>query len=156
MKGHPDERRYALQAGLAFLAGKKNEAGKKLLDPLVGENDPSAMLALAFISPDGEAAELMRRAAEQRNPTGMMLFGMTRLTGKGMPKNEIDGVRMIRRAAESGSTRAMLLLANFYRQGLYGVGYDPQEGDRLVAAAAKLGDPRAKDMQASLSAAPQE
>ena len=156
MKANPAERRFVLQAGLAFLAAKKNEAAKKLLDRLIGENNSSAMLALAYTLPEAEAAELMRRAAEQGSPTGMMLLGMTQITGKGVPKDEIEGVRMVRRAVDSGSTRAMLIMANFYHQGLFGVGYDPAKANRLVAEAAKLGDPRAKDMLASLSAAPKE
>jgi TPR repeat protein len=154
MKANPAERRFVLQAGLAFLAAKKNEAAKKLLDRLISENNPSDMLALAY--PEAEAAELMRRAAEQGSPTGMMLLGMTQITGKGVPKDEIEGVRMVRRAVDSGSTRAMLIMANFHHQGLFGVGYDPAKANRLVAEAAKLGDPRAKDMLASLSAAPKE
>ena len=44
----------------------------------------------------------------------------------------------------------MLILANFYKEGALGVGYDPEEAKRLIAQAAKLGDPRAKDMLASL------
>ena len=40
---------------------------------------------------------------------------------------------MIRRAAEAGSTRAMLILANFYNEGALGLGYNPAEAKRLIA-----------------------
>ena len=44
----------------------------------------------------------------------------------------------------------MLILANFYKEGTFGVGYDANEAKRLIAEAAKLGDPRAKAVLASL------
>jgi TPR repeat protein len=86
----------------------------------------------------------------------MILFGMTQITGKGTEKNTLDGVRMIRRAADAGSTRAMLILANFYNSGVYGVGLNPREAKSLIAKAADLGDPAAKDMLASLAAGDQD
>ena len=100
LRAHPDEDRYALGAGLGFLAGQKEEAAKKLLNKLVGKNNTSAMLALAYVSPEREAVGLMRKAAEQGSPTGMLLYGMSLLTGKGIAKDEVEGVRTIRRAAE--------------------------------------------------------
>jgi TPR repeat protein len=150
MKLHPHERRFVLEAALAYIAGKKNEEAKPLLQRLIGEGNTSAMLALAYISPEPEAADLMRKAAEAGDPNGMMLFGMAQMTGQGVPKNEIDGVRMIRRAAEAGSTRAMLLMANFYNKGLFGVGLNPQEANNLISRAADLGDPSAKAILANL------
>lgn len=152
MKAHPGEDRYVLGAALAFIAGDKNDAARKLLERLIAKGNVSAMLALAYISPDTEAADLMHRAADAGSPQGMVLFGMTQLTGNGTDKNPIDGVRIIRRAADAGSTRAMLILANFYNSGSYGVGFNPEEANSLVAKAAGLGDPAAKDMLASLEA----
>lgn len=108
------------------------------------------MLALAFISPGTEAAELMRKAAEGGNASGMRLYGMAQLFGKGVPKDETEGVRTLRRAAKAGSTRAMLVLANFYYKGDYGVGYDPGEAKRLLTEAAGRGDPGAKEALANL------
>ncbi|MEX2167215.1 MAG: hypothetical protein WD852_09400 [Methyloceanibacter sp.] len=99
----------------------------------------------------GSTADLRRKIVSyvQFIP-GMILFGMTQITGKGIDKNTLDGVRMIRRAANTGSTRAMLILANFYNSGAYGVGLNPVEAKSLIAKAASLGDPAAKDMLASL------
>lgn len=150
MKLHPDERRFVLEAALGYIAGKKNEEAKPLLQRLIGEGNTAAMLALAYISPEPEAADLMHKAAEAGDPNAMMLYGMAQMTGRGVPKNEIDGVRMIRRAAEAGSTRAMLLMANFYNKGAYGVGLNPQEAKDLIARAADLGDPSAMAILASL------
>jgi hypothetical protein len=93
MKLHPDERRFVLEAALAYIAGKKNDEAKPLLQRLIGEGDTSAMLALACISPEPEAADLMHKAADAGDPNAMMLFGMAQMTGQGVPKNEIDGGR---------------------------------------------------------------
>jgi len=92
---HPDERRYKLQLALAEIAGDKKEQAKLLLDELIAQGNTSAMLSLAFISPDAEAAELMHKAAAAGDPNAMMLFAMAQLTGKGVAKNEIDGIRML-------------------------------------------------------------
>ena len=145
-KLHPDERRFALQLALAEIAGDKKEQAKPLLDELIAQGNTSAMLALAFISPEKEGAELMHKAAEAGDPNAMMLYAMAQLTGQGVPKNEIDGIRMLRLAADSGSTRAMLILGHFYKDASYGVGYDQAESMRLIAEAAKLGDPAAANI----------
>lgn len=150
MKAHPDEQRFALGTAMASIAGRRNEDAKLLLEPLIAKGNTSAMLALAYISPEAEASTLMRRAAEAGSTPGMILFGMTELTGKGHDKDTIEGVRMIRRAADAGSTRAMLILANFYKTGAFGVGINPSEAKSLVAKAAALGDPTAKNILASL------
>lgn len=150
MKANPNEPRFALGAGLAHIAAQQNALAKQLLEPLAAANNASAMLALAFISPEDEAVQWMRKAADAGSAPGMILFGMSELSGKGTPKDQVDGLRRIRRAAEAGSTRAMLILANFYNEGALGVGYNPAEAKRLIAEAAKVGDPRAKEMLASL------
>jgi TPR repeat protein len=152
MRAHPGERGYVLKAGFAFVAANKNDAAKKLLERLTANNDASAMLGLAYIAPEAKAAEFMRRASEQGNATAMMLLGMSRLTGKGVPQDQIEGVRLLRKAAENGSTRAMLLLANFHNEGAYGVGYNPEGAKRLIAEAAARGDPRANDLLANARA----
>ena len=145
----PDEPRFALQAGLAAIAGDKKDEAKTLLAPFAAEGNATALLALAFISPDQEAADLMRKAADKGSAPAI-LFGMAELYGKGIPKDQIDGVRMIRRSADSGSTRAMLIMANFYNNGDYGVGRNPEQGRTLIEGAAKLGDPAAQNILASL------
>jgi len=127
MKLHPDERRFVLELALAYIAGDKRDKAMPLLDESIGEGNTGAMLALAYISPEGKAADLMHKAADRGDPKAMMLFAMSQLTGKGVPKDEIGGIRLLRRAAEAGSTRAMLILGHFYRDGAYGIGFNPEE-----------------------------
>lgn len=150
LRRHPNDARLKLAAAFAYIAGRKNDQARPLLDDLVAKGNSDAMLALAFISSGAEAAELMSKAAEGGNASGMMLYGMAQIFGKGVPKDETEGVRTLRRAAEAGSTRAMLVLANFYYKGDYGVGYDPGEARRLLVEAAGLGDPGAKEALANL------
>ncbi len=150
LANHPGDPRFALGAAMAYIAGNKIDSAKPLLGRLIAQGNTSAMLVLAYISPEPEAAALMHEAAAAGNANAMMLYGMALMTGKGVDKNTLDGVRMLRRAADAGSTRAMLLMANFYNEGAYGVGRSPQEAKDLIAQAAKLGDPAAKDILASL------
>ena len=145
-KANAEVPRFKLELALAYIAGEKRDLAKPLLDALSVQGDTSAMLALAYISPDGDAAELMRKAADAGNKNAMVLFGMSQLTGKGIPKSTIDGVRTIRKAADAGSTRAMMILAHFYNEGSYGVGFSPDEAKSLIEEAAKRGDPTAQAM----------
>ena len=45
--------------------------------PGVTKGNTSAMLALAYISPEAEAVELMHKAAERGDANAMMLYGVT-------------------------------------------------------------------------------
>jgi TPR repeat protein len=150
LRRHPDDSGLKLDLALAYLAGRKNEEATPLLDRLVAEGNSSAMLALAYISSKVGAAALMRRAAETGNPSGLLLYGMAQMSGNGVPRDVTAGVRTMRKAAEAGSTRAMLVLANFYYKGEYGLGYDRSEAKRLITEAARRGDPSAKEALATL------
>ena len=80
-----------------------------------------------------------------------MLYGMAQLFGQGVPKDEAGGLSSLRRAAEAGSTRAMLVLANFlFTRAINGVGDNPGEAKRLLTQAADRGDPSAKEALANL------
>lgn len=144
VKSHAVQTRYKLKLALAYIAGDKLNLATPILDALVAEGNTAAMLALAYISPEREAAELIRKAADAGDANAMMLFGMSQLTGKGVPRSEMDGVRMLRKAADAGSTRAMMILAHFYNEGSYGLGFNPSEAQRLIEEAANRGDPAAK------------
>ncbi len=150
LEAHPQEQRFALGVAMANVAGKKLDAAKPQLKELIAKDNTSAMLVLAYISPDPEAAKLMEQAADTGNANAMMLYGMTLMTGKGVPKDTLAGVRLVRRAADAGSTRAMLLMANFYNQGAYGVGLNQGEATDLIIEAARLGDPAARNLLVDL------
>ena len=150
LRRHPDGARIKLATALAYIAGRNNDEAKPLLDQLVAANNSEAMLALAFISKGAEATELMRKAGEGGNASGLMLYGIAQPFGQGVPKGETGGLSSLRRAAEAGSNRAMLVLANFYFKGDYGVGYNPGEAKRLLTQAADRGDPSAKEALANL------
>ena len=151
-EAQPDEQRFELGIALATVAGKTPQSAKPLLEELIAKDNTSAMLILAYISPEDEAAGLMRRAADAGSANAMMLYGMSLMTGKGVTEDPVEGVRMMRRAAEAGSTRAMLILANYYDQGSHGLGFDPEEGTRLITAAVAAGDPAAKTILADRQA----
>ena len=145
LRRHPGDPALTMATAYAYLAGRKYDEARPLLERLVAQNNSEAMLALSFISKGPEGTDLLRRAAQVGNASGMMLYGMAQLLGKGTPKDEIAGVHNLRRAADAGSTRAMLLLASFYYKGEYGIGYDRAEAKRLLAEAASRGDRSAKE-----------
>ena len=91
LRRQPDDARLKLATAFAYIAGRKNDEAKPLLDQLVAQNNSDAMLALAFISKGAEATELMRKAGEGGNASGLMLFGMAQLFGQGVPKDETGG-----------------------------------------------------------------
>ena len=76
LRRQPDDARLKLATAFAYIAGRKNDEAKPLLDQLVAQNDSDAMLALAFISKGAEATELMRKAGEGGNASGLMLYGI--------------------------------------------------------------------------------
>jgi len=152
LEAHPEEQRFVLGVALANVAGDKRDIAKPILEDLIAKGNTSAMLVLAYISPEAEAAKLTEQAAKAGSPNAMMRWGMTLITGKGVPQDPVEGVRLMRQAAEAGSTRAMLILANFYNQGVYGVGLNPREATSWIAKAAEKGDPAAKNLLANLQA----
>ena len=92
----------------------------------------------------------MQKAALRGDPSAMMLFGMAQLTGKGVQKNEIDGIRMIppRRRGRLHARHAgpgSFLQGRLLRRRL-----QPEEAKRLIGEAAKRGDPAAQNILASL------
>jgi len=95
LEAHPQEQRFALGVAVANVAGKKLDAAKPQLKELIAKDNASAMLVLAYISPDPEAAKLMEQAADTGNSNAMMLYGMTLMTGKGVPKDTLAGVRLV-------------------------------------------------------------
>jgi TPR repeat protein len=99
LRRHPDDSRLKLATAFAYIASRKNDQAKPLLDQLVAANNSDAMLALAFISKGAEATELMRKAGEGGNASGLMLYGMAQLFGQGVPKDETGGLSSLRRAA---------------------------------------------------------
>ena len=52
----------------------------------------------AVASPENEAADLLRKASDAGNASATLLFGMAQLYGNGLPKNQIDGVYIIRQS----------------------------------------------------------
>jgi TPR repeat protein len=62
----------------------------------------------------------------------------------GIPKNEAEGVRYFRRAAEHGYVKANGYLGRFYKHG-NGVARDYREAERWYRRGAELGDPGAQN-----------
>jgi uncharacterized protein len=60
---------------------------------------------------------LLRPMVEQGEPQAQMMLGDMYVSGQGVPKNEVEGAKWIRRAAEQGYANAQLALGALYGMG---------------------------------------
>jgi hypothetical protein len=75
------------------------------------------MLALCLHLDRPRSDGVDAQSEEGGNALGMMLYGMAQLFGKGVRKDETEGVRMLRRAPAASSTRAISSSPKFLLQG---------------------------------------
>lgn len=79
------------------------------------------------------AIELFREAARHGHPHAMWRLGLMTLYGtKQIQKNEDEGLRLIKEAADLQSEGALKTIANFYRDGLFGFERNVEEAERLI------------------------
>src|ERR1043166_5816338 len=76
------------------------------------------------------------RAAEQGDKVAQFEIGSRYLTGRKMPKNEIEAARWFRKSAEQGYARAQYNLAYFYHEGI-GISKDNVEAVKWCQKAAE-------------------
>ena len=146
LRRHPDDARLKLATAFSYIAGRKNDQAKPLLNQLVAAKSSDAMLALAFISKGAEATELMRKAGEGGNASGLMLYGMAQLFGQGVPKDEAGGLSSLRRAAEAGHPcharpRQFLLQGRLWRRLQSRRGEAPAHASRRSRRSERQGGP---------------
>ncbi|RYD23809.1 MAG: trypsin-like serine protease, partial [Verrucomicrobiaceae bacterium] len=110
------------------------------------EGDVNAMYSLAQVYEKGNGVKVdpvqaMRwyEAAARKNHYSIDFLGMKCLTGEGVPKNPKKGVEWAKKAAERGSTRNMMLLADLYASGKH-VPTSGAEAARWYEKAALMGD----------------
>lgn len=73
------------------------------------------------------AVEWYRGAAERGHPDAQYNLGFMYLLGEGVEANANEGLRWLRCAAAQGDEGAIRLLADLYRDGIYGVSADAVE-----------------------------
>jgi TPR repeat protein len=83
----------------------------------------------------GHAARWYRRAAQRGDAESQYEIGFMYLLGEGVKHDPAEGIRWLELAAQHDYERALLLLADIYREGLYGVAADPSRAQRWQAAA---------------------
>jgi TPR repeat protein len=90
-----------------------------------------------------KALRVARPLAEQGDARAQMLLGRMYSRGNGVPVDEGEAVKWIRRAADQGNPAAQFGLGNMYAQGK-GVPQDTAEAAKWYRAAADRGDPHAQ------------
>jgi len=73
------------------------------------------------------ATEWYRRAAERGHADAQYNLGFMYLLGEGVQANPNEGLRWLRLSADQGDESAIRLIADLYRDGMYGVSADPAE-----------------------------
>ena len=87
LRRHPDDARIKLATAFAYIAGRKNDQAKPLLEAARGA-EQQRRHARACLHLDGRRgnASSCVRLAEGGNASGMMLYGMAQLFGKACRK----------------------------------------------------------------------
>ena len=98
--------------------------------------------ARAFAA-DAEIARVQRLDAEQGDADAQLRLGRQYFVGKGVPHDEVEGVRWVRLAAEQGHPEAQSVLATAYSLGR-GVSEDQAEAARWYRLAAEQGHVQAQ------------
>jgi TPR repeat protein len=70
-----------------------------------------------------------RLAAERGHPDAQYNLGFMYILGEGVPPNVAEGLLWLHRSADLGSTNAMRLLADLYRNGYYGVPIEAEKAE---------------------------
>jgi TPR repeat protein len=73
------------------------------------------------------AAHWYRRAAERGHPDAQFNLGFMYLLGEGVGPDPDEGLCWLRRSAEQGDEQSLRVLADVYRNGVYGVSADAAE-----------------------------
>ena len=116
--GQPSPMDSALGYGAAK-AGLHEEA-RALFEDSAARGSVQGMTWLSWMADNGlagpedpeAAAEWDRRAAELGSEVAMFNYGLDLLRGRGVPRNESEGRRVIERAAALGETSAQHLIDN--------------------------------------------
>jgi len=74
------------------------------------------------------------------NVTATVYLAIIHGKGYGVPKDEAEAVRLLRQAAASGESLAMIILGQSYADGLLGLAKDPAEALKLLRQAAARDD----------------
>jgi len=82
----------------------------------------------------------LETASRDGNAIATTELAIVHAKGYGVPKDEVEAVRLLRQAAASGNGLAMIILAQCYAEGLLGLAKDPEEALRLFRQAAATDD----------------
>ena len=81
-----------------------------------------------------------RQAAAAGDDRGLLRYGMAQVYGRGVAKDEAEGVKLVQAAAALGNPTAQRLMGIFYINGTHGVTEDETAGRLYMESAAINGD----------------
>lgn len=88
---------------------------------------------------NASGAQMMKQLAAQGYSPAQYNLAVMYLTGRGVPKDQNQGVAYLRKAADNGHVKASSTIGAMYLQGK-GVGRNPSQARRYLTKAAQKGD----------------
>jgi TPR repeat protein len=146
---------------LSLLRADRDDEAFTLLHRGVNLGDASCQAMLGSIYAEGrgtitrdptEASRLFELSTAQYNRHGTYIYGLVLFLGKGLPRDEQKGLRLIKRAALMGVAAAQAFLSKYYGQKLF-------QGTRAAAwlmVAAQNGDSEAREIARNRSSFPRK
>ena len=112
------------------------------LDALRTSGVSTRAVAAARQEIDAATNQRLQRLKNSDKPADHFRLAMTLSRGIGVPKNQVEAVKWLRKAAEAGHAEAQFQLSRAYWKG-EGVGSDPEKAATWAKAAAEQGNPGA-------------
>jgi TPR repeat protein len=103
----------------------------------------TAALALAQSDPKKKSIADLKESASAGDATAQVQLGVIYLTGDGVPKDDVEAVKWLRKAAEQDSPLAERYLGEMYYKGR-GVAADNEEAAKWLRLAAEQDDARSQ------------
>lgn len=131
---------YFLGVGAAGEPGSKSEVKISLkATPREDRRDTGPQSPRSRATGATDRVRILTAAAEAGDPKAEAKLAAMYLTGEGVTKDEAEGVRLFRRAAEHGDALSQHSLGTFHLGGFFGVAKDEGEAVRCFRRAAKQG-----------------
>lgn len=129
---------YEIDPGGAAGLSRANELYRQAAE--LGNAQAMCNLGINFLATKGgetdneQAIAWLEKAAERHQPMACWALGKMHLLGRIVDKNVGEGMALLRRAANAGSTAAAVSLADIYKHGKHGIGVDETEAQRWAIA----------------------
>ena len=107
-------------------------------------------LLISFFSCKDEGYQKQLALAQQGDPVAQFNLGKMYHNGESVPKDDVEAVKWLRKAAQQGYDRAQYRLGSMYYYGIWGVIQDYVEAAKWLRKAAQQGNEHAQSNLGSM------